>query len=157
MTPSLKHRSFPHALLATVLMCSLSVTSALANPPEGKGNGKGHGKGHHHHKSEHHKSEYKSDFDSSLWIAAGITTAAARSLALNNHLTQFSALPPGIQKNLMRGKPLPPGIAKKVLPLPFINQLPYHPGYEWRAVGRDLVLIALSTAIVVDVLQNVFD
>lgn len=156
MTPSLKHRSFSRALLASALICSLSVPSVWADPPEGRGHGKGNG--HHGHKSKHHKSESKSDIDTtSALIAAGITVAAARSLALNNQLIQFRPLPPGIQKNLMRGKPLPPGIAKKVLPMPFINQLPYHPGCEWRAVGSDLVLIALSTAIVVDVLKNVFD
>ncbi len=25
-----------------------------------------------------------------------------------------------------------------------INDLPYYPGYEWRAVGDDLVLVALE-------------
>ncbi|MGL4824280.1 MAG: anti-virulence regulator CigR family protein [Plesiomonas shigelloides] len=156
MTPSLKHRSFSRALLASALICSLSVTSVWADPPRCKGHGKDHS--HHGHKSKHHKSKHKSDFSTTdALIAAGITVAAARSLALNNQLIQFSPLPPGIQKNLMRGKPLPPGIAKKMLPVPFIKQLPHHPGYEWRAVGSDLVLVALSTAIVVDVLKNVFD
>src|SRR5262245_14304565 len=32
------------------------------------------------------------------------------------HAITPAALPPGIAKNLMRGKPLPPGIAKKALP-----------------------------------------
>lgn len=151
MTPSLKHRSFSRALLASAMICSLSVTSVWADPPEGKG----HGKGNSHHG---HKSEQKTDFSTTdALIVAGITVAAARSLALNNQLIQFSPLPPGIQKNLMRGKPLPPGIAKKVLPVPFITQLPHHPDYEWRAAGSDLVLVAISTAIVVDVLKNVFD
>lgn len=38
-----------------------------------------------------------------------------------------------------------------------INDLPYYPGYEWRAVGNDLVLIALSTAVVTAVINGVFD
>ncbi len=37
-----------------------------------------------------------------------------------------------------------------------INDLPYYPGYEWRAVGDDLVLVALSTAIVTSVINGVF-
>lgn len=156
MTPSLKHRSFSHALLASALICSLSVTSVWADPPRCKGHGKDHS--HHGHKSKHHKSKHKYDINTTdALIITGITVAAARSLALNNQLIQFSQLPPGVQKNLMRGKPLPPGIAKKVLPVPFITQLPHHPGYEWRAAGSDLVLVAISTAIVVDVLKNVFD
>ena len=60
-------------------------------------------------------------------------------------------------KNVVRGKPLPPGIAKKTLPASMINDLPYYPGYEWRAVGDDLVLVALSTAIVTSVINGVFD
>ncbi|MBD0917929.1 RcnB family protein [Klebsiella michiganensis] len=38
-----------------------------------------------------------------------------------------------------------------------LNELPYYPGYEWRVVGQDLVLIALSTAIVTSIINGVFD
>ena len=38
-----------------------------------------------------------------------------------------------------------------------LNQLPYYPGYEWRVVGNDLVLIALSTAVVTAIINSVFD
>ncbi len=38
-----------------------------------------------------------------------------------------------------------------------LNELPYYPGYEWKMVGDDLVLIALSTALVTAVINNVFD
>jgi Ni/Co efflux regulator RcnB len=65
-------------------------------------------------------------------------------------------LPPGIAKNLARGKPLPPGIAKRYLPPGLLGRLPPRPGYEWVAVGRDIVLIAIATGIVVDVLSDVF-
>lgn len=65
-------------------------------------------------------------------------------------------LPPGIAKNLARGKPLPPGIAKRYLPPGLIGQLPPRPGYEWVAVGRDVALIAIATGIVVDILSDVF-
>lgn len=76
---------------------------------------------------------------------------------MNYGLVGYQALPPGIAKNVVRGKPLPPGIAKKTLPASMINDLPYYPGYEWRAVGDDLVLVALSTAIVTSVINGVFD
>lgn len=46
---------------------------------------------------------------------------------------------------------------QKTLPASMINDLPYYPGYEWRAVGDDLVLVALSTAIVTAVINGVFD
>jgi len=37
-----------------------------------------------------------------------------------------------------------------------LGQLPYHPGYEWRIAGSDLILVAIGTAIVADILRNVF-
>ncbi|MCP6744984.1 hypothetical protein NL531_31940, partial [Klebsiella pneumoniae] len=38
-----------------------------------------------------------------------------------------------------------------------INALPYSPAYEWSAIGDDLVMVALSTAIVTAVINGVFD
>ncbi|MDF7781558.1 anti-virulence regulator CigR family protein, partial [Klebsiella pneumoniae] len=90
-------------------------------------------------------------------VDSDISFSRARSLAVNYGLVGYQALPPGIAKNVARGKPLPPGIAKKTLPASMINDLPYYPGYEWRAVGDDLVLVALSTAIVTAVINGVFD
>lgn len=64
------------------------------------------------------------------------------------------SLPPGIQRNLERGKPLPPGIAKR-FDSQIASQLPQYPGYEWERVGDDVVLIEAATRIVVDVLVDV--
>lgn len=63
------------------------------------------------------------------------------------------SLPPGIQRNLERGKPLPPGIAKR-FDGQLASQLPRYPGYEWERVGADVVLIEAATRIVVDVLVD---
>lgn len=76
---------------------------------------------------------------------------------MNLGLTGYQSLPPGIAKNLARGKPLPPGIAKKTVPESMLGQLPYYPGYEWKIVGDNLVLIALSTAVVTAIINGVFD
>ena len=103
-------------------------------------------------------------------INAGISIGDARHLATRYNLTgtkplppgirknlaRGKPLPPGIQKNLARGKPLPPGIAKKQLPGPFINQLPHHPGYEWRQAGADLVLVVSGSLVISDILEDVF-
>jgi hypothetical protein len=63
------------------------------------------------------------------------------------------ALPPGIRKNLARGKPLPPGIAKQVLP----GELGLSPrtGYEVIRAGVDVLLVELATGIIHDVLMDV--
>ena len=63
-------------------------------------------------------------------------------------------LPPGIAKNLARGKPLPPGIAKRYLPQGLLTQLPPRPGYEWLAVDRDILLVIAATGIIVDLLKD---
>jgi len=65
-------------------------------------------------------------------------------------------LPPGIRKNLARGKPLPPGIARR-LDNRLLGQLPHYDGYEWRQVGHDVVLFTLATGIIHEVLHNILD
>ena len=94
---------------------------------------------------------------SSAAVTAGISFGEARMLAVDNGLTGYKPLPPGIRKNLERGKPIPPGIAKTRMPDTFVHQLPHHDGYEWRRAGSDLVLVAIGTLIIVDVLERVFD
>ena len=91
-------------------------------------------------------------------VTAGITAAIARQYALDSGVKSgsYKPLPPGIQKNLARGKPLPPGIAKKHAPSSMLGRLPQHPGYEWQMAGTDLVLVQIGTAIVADVLKDVF-
>jgi hypothetical protein len=65
-------------------------------------------------------------------------------------------LPPGIAKNLARGKPLPPGIAKQVLPNDLLLRLPAPPdGYERIIVAGKILLIELGTQIVRDILTDV--
>ncbi|MDX5372851.1 MAG: RcnB family protein [Pseudomonadaceae bacterium] len=66
------------------------------------------------------------------------------------------SLPPGIRKNLARGKPLPPGIAKR-FDNRLLGQLPHYDGYEWRQVGTDVVLVTLATGLIYEILENVLD
>jgi hypothetical protein len=68
---------------------------------------------------------------------------------------QPQGLPPGIAKNLARGKPLPPGIAKRYPPQALLSQLP-RPGYEWLVVDHDILLVVAATSVIVDVLQDAF-
>jgi len=147
----------------------------MANPGNGNGNGHGGGQGNssgnqgnkgnqgnngqkgnsaqkNNGSSDHRKNYGKPDH-----VDADISFATARHLAVNYGLTGYKSLPPGIAKNLARGKPLPPGIAKKAVPASMLGELPYYPGYEWKIVGDDLVLIALSTAVVTAIINGVFD
>lgn len=68
----------------------------------------------------------------------------------------LSALPPGIAKNLARGKPLPPGIAKQVLPTALQSLLPPAPnGYERIIVAGKILLVAIATQVIVDVITDI--
>ena len=135
----------------------LASASVLADPPEGKGKpdkaerhaGKGKGK---------NTSEGEGNTSSAGLVMAGVTVALARQYALDARLDMsgYKSLPPGIRKNLAPGKPLPPGIAKKAAPSSMLSRLPRHAGYDWQVAGTDLILVQLGTAIIADVLKDVF-
>ena len=171
----LKRRTLKTAL-AAVISLAVMAAPAYANPGNGNGNGGGnHGNRGNHGNSGNHgnngdhgnkgqnkvqsadENGHRKNYGKPDHVDSDISFSRARTLAVNYGLVGYQALPPGIAKNVARGKPLPPGIAKKTLPASMINDLPYYPGYEWRAVGDDLVLVALSTAIVTAVINGVFD
>ncbi|MCW8111148.1 anti-virulence regulator CigR family protein [Yersinia intermedia] len=154
------------SVIALALIASLSLSSApsMANPGNGNGNGGGHGNSGGNHGNHGNSggdgpankgSKAKTGRDN--LVSVNVTYDRIRPLAVNYGLTGYQSLPPGIAKNLARGKPLPPGIAKKAVPASLLEQLPSYPGYEWRIAGNDLVLIALSTAVVASVINGVFD
>lgn len=168
----LKSRALKTAL-AVVISCTVLAAPVFANPGNGNGGGgqgngnsgnpgnngksgehgnKGHGNAGPKDKHGNRKNAGRPD-----QVESDINYSLARNLAVNYGLVGYQSLPPGIAKKVARGKPLPPGIAKKSLPASMLNELPYYPGYEWRAVGDDLVLIALSTAVVTAVINGVFD
>jgi len=165
------HR-FSATALAVVMSLTFATAPAMANPGNGQGNGNGGGQGngqgnsgnhgnanagnHGNKQNNAHQYSGKSNKNVSDDVDVRVSFDHARHLALNYGLTGYDSLPPGIAKNLARGKPLPPGIAKKTVPASMLGQLPSYPGYEWRVVGDDLVLIALSTAIVTTIINGVF-
>lgn len=129
----------------------IAASAVSANLPEGKGQKKHQSGQESSNHGEHHG-------DSGALISVSISIGDARQIAINSgvNLGQYQPLPPGIRKNLARGKPLPPGIAKKAAPPGMINRLPSYPGYEWQVAGTDLLLIQVGTAIIAEVLSDVF-
>jgi len=63
-------------------------------------------------------------------------------------------LPAGI--SIQRGKPLPQGYGKR-LDARALKGLPHYQGYEWRRVGSDIVLVAVTSGIVYTILQGVLN
>ena len=135
----------------TAILLALTPCLSFADP----GNGKGHGQG----QQQHGNSGGKHDPGSHTRNGGPSIDRGHVFDILNGHRGYWGsspALPPGIQKNLARGKPLPPGIAKK-LDGRLLGQLPRYQGYEWMQVGVDLILVAVATGLIYEVLEGAFD
>ncbi|MBP2294843.1 anti-virulence regulator CigR family protein [Azospirillum rugosum] len=166
-----KHR-IERAALA--LLASLAVASpALADKPDwaGGGQGGGHGKGHgaasaddtgpgNGHGSGHGKGQGGGKRESG---GPGGSTVVVSRTDVNVIRTYFvdhpvgaSALPPGIAKNLARGKPLPPGIAKKMAPIELRQRVPVcMNGWECILAGADMLILDAVHGTIADIVRNV--
>lgn len=91
-------------------------------------------------------------------ITAQVSIARASSALLANIATTGAPGRPchPVFKNLARGKQLPPGIAKK-LDGRLAGRLPHYDGYEWQQAGTDLILVALATGLIYEILDGAFD
>lgn len=127
-------------ILSIGLCVLLAASPVLANPPHGKGK-----PGQH-------------DGVQIDLRGPAVDVGRVRIILGDNRqwIGPTSSLPPGIAKNLARGKPLPPGIAKN-FDSRLTSRLPHYEGYEWKQIGRDVVLVAIATGIVYEILRNVLD
>ncbi len=91
-------------------------------------------------------------------VVSGAFDVAAKQTIQNYFRTYPIApqwLPPGIARNLARGKPLPPGIAKRFLPSDLQARLPVYSGYEMLISGRNVLLVSITSGIITDILLDV--
>jgi Ni/Co efflux regulator RcnB len=134
----------------------LSSSLLLADPGNGKGN-QGNGHNNKGNSSQNAQKTY-SNGNADDHFEQHYNNDVARILRIfsenSGQYGPIDTLPPGIRKNLARGKPLPPGIAKKMNP-DFARQLPNYQGYEWRQVGTDAALVNITTGIVRELLRDV--
>lgn len=161
-------------LIALATISSLTMAPALADPagqwqddngPAAGGPDAPHGQpGKHerdaqHGNDRHDNAQYQGRPDGGHRSPAGpgVDYKDARHLAMRYRLTGRPPLPPGMAKNLARGRRLPPGIERRPVPPDMLRNLPAAPGREWRMVGGDLVQIVVSTAVVTAVIQGVFN
>ncbi|MNF73538.1 hypothetical protein D3C84_555410 [compost metagenome] len=146
----------PKSVIAVLTSLVLVAGSAgvLADPG---GNGQGNGKGNSQ-KAQGHSGQGKEKSSSDWSHGPSIDRGSVLSVltSYRDYWSPGSALPPGIQKNLARGKPLPPGIAKK-LDGRLLGHLPRYDGYEWQQAGTDLILVAIATGIIYEVLNGALD
>ncbi|MGN4048002.1 anti-virulence regulator CigR family protein [Pseudomonas sp. SM4] len=147
--------------LVTSFTClALAVGSVPAMSDPGNGNGKGNGKGAPQNSQAHGNQGNKGKGSGSGNLDRAPIVDRSGVLGVIDGYRSYwnpgSSLPPGIQKNLARGKPLPPGIAKK-LDGRLAGKLPHYDGYEWQQAGTDLILVAIATGIIYEVLNDAFD
>ena len=87
---------------------------------------------------------------------ANAGTSRANSGGMGMGMGGLSAMPPGIAKNFERGMALPPGIAKQVLPAALRSILPPAPaGHERIIVAGKILLVAIATHVIVDVITDI--
>ncbi|MGE8097729.1 anti-virulence regulator CigR family protein [Pseudomonas fluorescens] len=139
------------SLIAAVTCLALVAGSATVfadpgNGGQGHGNQGGHGKGKKPYEDGNWDQGPRIDRGSVLGVIGGY----------RDYWRPDPTLPPGIQKKLARGKPLPPGIAKK-LDGRLVGRLPHYEGYEWQQAGTDLILVAITTGIIYEVLNGALD
>lgn len=131
---------------ALVLALSLVVVGvdALAAAAPGQGNGRGD------------KGQGGPGIVESV-TGATIDNITAQTIRgyFQSHPMQVQGLPPGIARNLGRGKPLPPGIAKRYLPAGLRSQLPDYTGYELLVADRNVLLVSVASGIISDILLDV--
>ena len=74
---------------------------------------------------------------------------------ISSHKSDFgrgNALPADV--HVYKGKPLPRGYGARLSP-GALAHLPHYQGYEWRRLGADVVLVAVTTGIVYEILSGV--
>ncbi|PRY65679.1 hypothetical protein B0H98_102207 [Vreelandella songnenensis] len=131
----------------------LMADSAFAQPAHAPAHGARHQQGHdgeHHPRGARHSNGERA--------SSQVDLPRINERELVRLLRQYDApsaepLPPGIQRQIERGKPLPPGIAKR-FDGALVAQLPHYPGYEWERVGADVILIEAATRVVVDIVVD---
>ncbi|WP_297834722.1 anti-virulence regulator CigR family protein [Pseudomonas sp.] len=72
----------------------------------------------------------------------------------HEYFTRGRDLPPNY--HLERGRPLPRGYGDEMDPRA-LQQLPRYDGYEWRRVGPDVVLVAITTGVIYTILSGVLN
>jgi hypothetical protein len=159
--------TLPNYLMVAFLSLAISglESTAYADPGgQGQGKAQGHGKAQWHGKAQGHGNNKNmhgiavnkgKKIPNSVRFSSTDRTKITNFIKANPTAIPVNALPPGIAMNLARGKPLPPGIAKVFLPNDILKTLPVYPGYEYLAVGNNVVLVDSTTGLIADVLANV--
>lgn len=124
-----------------------------ADPGNGRGNG--HGKAQGGNQGGGKRSGGGPGGSGSATVVTRTDVDVIRTYFVD-HPVGTSALPPGIAKNLARGKPLPPGIAKKMAPIELRQRVPVcMNGWECILAGADMLILDAVHGTIADIVRNV--
>ena len=139
MHTSLKRHAVAAALVLPIVL--LSSTDAEA---QGRGRGRGN----------REATSPTPTVTAEITISLG-DRARIRAFYASQPRPGVEALPPGIRRNLERGKALPPGIAKRSPPQNLQSTLTVPDAFEIIEVGLDVLLVEVATGIIHDVLMDI--
>lgn len=157
--------SLPRTLLLALLLVSSAATLAAPNNDKGQSQNQNQGKGQNQNQNQgksqnqsQGKSQPEQRASSGSYEAPRIDLGRVSIILGENRslLDSNQSLPPGVQNNLARGKPMPPGLGKR-FDSRLQSRMPHYDGYEWQQVGRDVVLISISTGLIQEVLHDILD
>lgn len=150
----MNHFSRCMLIAASALVLSGAALAQPAHAPaHGARDNASHAERHRSGESGRHESRHRRAERDGYVDLPRINERELLRLLRRHDAPRAESLPPGIRRNLERGKPLPPGMAKR-FDGQIANELPRYPGYEWERVGADVVLIEAATRVVVDVLVD---
>lgn len=147
----------PKRLIAGLGVLMLGASALVqAAPPDQRGDGDGPGRGGPQGQHEQRGDDHRDPPDNRRG-GPPQDFGPVRQIIHDNH-GQFSrGAPPPPNVRLVRGQPLPRGYYGERLDNRALARLPVYPGYEWRRSGPDVVLIAVGTGIVYEILNGVLN
>lgn len=150
-------RSIVLSALAALLSAAIAIGAAnTAMAKNDKAKGQGHGKAQMHQNAQQQERAEDEIIDEVLDGIFGENDRTIIERYVREKGIGTKSLPPGIAKNLARGKPLPPGIAKRGLPADLEGRLPkLRDGLQRIIVGDDVTIVEEGTRVVVDILKDV--
>jgi hypothetical protein len=131
-----------------IAIATASLTVALVTPHNAEAQGRGRGN------SRPAASPTTPTVSASVSISVG-DIALIREFYDSQPARGVEALPPGIRRNLARGKSLPPGIAKRTPPSDLRSRIRIPERFEIVEVGLDVFLVEAATGLIHDALMDV--
>lgn len=133
-----------------VTIATAALGFGLIAPESAEAQGRGRGNGN----SRPAASTPSTSVTASVSISVG-DIAIIRDFYASQPARGVETLPPGIRRNLARGKPLPPGIAKRSPPQGLQSRIAIPESFEIVEVGLDVFLVEVATGLIHDALMDV--